>query len=203
MGHDFIWFYLFSSLATVSSIMVISLSNAVHSVLFLIFLFCNIISLLLFMEAEFLSLLFLIVYVGAIAVLFLFVVMMLNIKTKQVKNYSFSNLWPIGLIIGSVLFIQFLITIDINFIMTKTTYNTFEWVQWINEITKFSNTKIIGLILYTKYGFLFIVCSFLLLVSMIGAIVLTIHQRTSLKRQNLNQQLTRQFKNTIVFSEIS
>ena len=203
MGHDFILFSLFSSLAIVSSIMVISLSNAVHSVLFLILLFCNIISLLLFMEAEFLSLLFLIVYVGAIAVLFLFVVMMLNIKTEQVKNYSFSNLWPIGLIIGLVLFIQFLITIDINFIMTKTIYNTFEWVQWTNEITKFSNTKIIGLILYTKYGFLFIVCSFLLLVSMIGAIVLTIHQRTSLKKQNLNQQLTRQFKKTIVFSEIS
>ena len=203
MGQDFILFFLFSSLAIISSIMVISLSNAVHSVLFLIFLFCNIISLLLFMEAEFLSLLFLIVYVGAIAVLFLFVVMMLNIKTKQLKNYYFSSLWPIGFVIGLVLFVQFLITIDINFIMAKITYKTFEWVHWTHEITNFSNTKTIGLTLYTKYSLLFIVCSFLLLISMIGAIVLTIHQRASLKKQNLNQQLTRQFKKSIIFSEIS
>lgn len=203
MGQDFILFSLFSSLAIVSSIMVISLSNAVHSVLFLIFLFCNIISLLLFMEAEFLSLLFLIVYVGAIAVLFLFVVMMLNIKTKQVKNYSFSSLWPIGFIIGLILFVQFLISIDINFIVTKITHKVFEWTPWTHEITKFSNTITIGLILYTKYSLLFIVCSLLLLVSMIGAIVLTIHQRAGLKKQNLNQQLTRQFKKSIIFSEIS
>lgn len=203
MEQDFVLFSLFSSLAIVSSIMVISLSNAVHSVLFLIFLFCNIISLLLFMEAEFLSLLFLIVYIGAIAVLFLFVVMMLNVKTKQTKTYTFASLWPIILIISFVLFIQFLITIDINFITPKVYYNMFEWVEWTTEISKFSNTKTIGLTLYTKYSFLFLVCSFLLLVSMIGAIVLTIHQRTSLKKQNLNQQLTRQFKKSIIFSSIN
>ena len=202
MGYDLILFSLFSSLAIVSGIMIISLSNAVHSVLFLIFLFCNIISLLLLIEVEFLSLLFLIVYVGAIAVLFLFVIMMLNIKTKTIKSNFSLYIWPLGLIISFILFLQFLITIDINFITLKATYNLSEWTSWIKEINTFSNVKIIGLVLYTKYSFLFLLCSFLLLVSMIGVIVLTIHQRTSFKKQDVNQQLERKFKKTLIFSNI-
>lgn len=107
MYTDLFLYFLFSSFALLASLMVISLSNAVHSVLFLILVFCNIAGLLLLLGAEFLSFMLLIVYVGAIAVLFLFVVMMLNIK-KTSTTLSFFSIGPIGIITFSILFNQLL-----------------------------------------------------------------------------------------------
>jgi NADH-quinone oxidoreductase subunit J len=114
MNNEFILFYLFSSFSLVSAIMVIGLSNAVHSVLFLIIVFCNIVGLLLLLGAEFLAFMLLIVYVGAIAVLFLFVIMMLNIKAIAFKSISWSTA-PIGFILFFSFIFQFIAIVDTNF----------------------------------------------------------------------------------------
>lgn len=124
MIYDFILFSVFASLSVISATMVISLSNAVHSVLFLIFLFCNMSSLLLLLGAEFLSLLFLIVYVGAIAVLFLFVVMMLNINIELSSSKNYLKVLPIGFLLSIILALQILISIDVNFIGSKNIINS-------------------------------------------------------------------------------
>ena len=121
MSVDTLLFYTFSAFSFMSAIMVITLSNAVHSVLFLIIVFCNVASLLLILGAEFFSFMFLIVYVGAIAVLFLFVVMMLNVKVNPLRINSFS-IFPIGLIILSILGIQIVSVLNNNFSEIKTDY---------------------------------------------------------------------------------
>ena len=123
MNYDHIIFSLFSSFALISAIMVISLSNAVHSILFLIFLFCNIVGLLLLLGAEFLSLIFLVVYVGAIAVLFLFVIMMLNIKINNYSIAKYKIILPLGSLITIILVFQFLITINSIFIPFKNNFS--------------------------------------------------------------------------------
>lgn len=198
MNYDYIIFSLFSSFALISAIMVISLSNAVHSILFLIFLFCNIIGLLLLLGAEFLSLIFLIVYIGAIAVLFLFVIMMLNIKVNNYFITKYKIILPLGSLITMIIISQFLITINSIFIPFKN--NSLEkWINWTTEYNFYTNIEILGSVLYTKYGFLFLLCSFILLVAMIGTIVLTMHQRIKIKKQNINLQLFRQPKESIKF----
>lgn len=127
MNYDYIIFSLFSSFALISAIMVISLSNAVHSILFLIFLFCNVIGLLLLLGAEFLSLIFLVVYVGAIAVLFLFVIMMLNVKISNYFVMKYKIILPLGGLIIMILIFQFLITINGIFVPFKNNFFR-EWI---------------------------------------------------------------------------
>ena len=129
MSIEFILFYVFSGLALVSSIMVISLANAVHSVLFLILVFCNVAALLLLSGAEFLAFMLLIVYVGAIAVLFLFVVMMLNVRSNAYKASIWSNL-PVSLFIFIVIFMQFISTVNLNFEFVETLSN--DLLLWNN-----------------------------------------------------------------------
>lgn len=199
MNLEYCLFSLFSSFSIISSLMVIGLSNAVHSVLFLIFLFCNIISLLLLLGTEFLALIFLIVYIGAIAVLFLFVIMMLNIKIQPFDYLTYFAVLPIGILISLILFFQFLLTIDSNFIDVNNFNDSIIWVSWIYENVSNSNIRTLGLTLYTKYSFLFLLCSLILLVSMIGVLVLTIHQKGNVKRQVINFQLSRNFKRVIKF----
>lgn len=189
-------FYLFSSLAIISSIMVVTLTNAVHSVLFLIIVFCNVASLLLIIGTEFFSFMFLIVYVGAIAVLFLFVVMMLNIKTNPIKINNFSTL-PIGLIIFALISTQILNTLDNQFVFLKNIYLTY--IPWLKENNYLTNVETIGLYLYTKFSLLFVFCGLILLVAMIGAIVLTMHQRSTVKKQQISQQLLRDPRGVIKF----
>lgn len=189
-------FYLFSSLAIISSIMVVTLTNAVHSVLFLIIVFCNVASLLLIIGTEFFSFMFLIVYVGAIAVLFLFVVMMLNIKTNPIKINNFSIL-PIGLIIFALISTQILNTLDNQFVFLKNIYLTY--IPWLKENNYLTNVETIGLYLYTKFSLLFVFCGLILLVAMIGAIVLTMHQRSTVKKQQISQQLLRDPRGVIKF----
>lgn len=181
-------FSFFSSFSILSAIMVVTLSNAVHSVLFLIVVFCNVASLLLILGTEFFSFMFLIVYVGAIAVLFLFVVMMLNVKINPIK-ISISSILPAGAMIITILISQIVSTLDNQFTLIKT--SQLKYIPWIQENFYLTNTEIIGTFLYTKFSLLFIICGLILLIAMIGAIVLTMHQRSSVKKQQISTQLLR------------
>ena len=200
MPLDIALFYLFSGFSLFSAVMVISLSNAVYSVLFLILVFCNLAGLLLLLGAEFLSFMFLIVYVGAIAVLFLFVVMMLNIKFFSKEKTLFS-VFPIGLIIFVTLFFQISSTLDLNFIFLTSSVVHLEpmWICWISNNTLKTSIEIVGTVLYTKFSFLFLISSIVLLVAMLGAIVLTMHQRVFVKKQAIGNQLLRNPKQVVKF----
>ena len=153
MNYELYLFYLFSSFALISAIMVISLANAVHSILFLITVFCNIIGILILLGAEFLAFLLLIVYVGAIAVLFLFVIMMLNIKVKPNKL----SIWPLlvlTLLFSSIFIWQFLISISVNFEHGNDINQfTYSWINWFNKSCTLTNTEFIGNVLYTNLYF--------------------------------------------------
>nr|YP_010937565.1 NADH dehydrogenase subunit 6 [Grateloupia asiatica]WKW95595.1 NADH dehydrogenase subunit 6 [Grateloupia asiatica] len=197
MNIDFFLFILFSSFALVASLMVISLKNAVHSVLFLILVFCNIAGLLLLYGAEFLSFMLLIVYVGAIAVLFLFVVMMLNIKASSITINSFSIL-PVGILIFLILFSQLSSTAT-NFDIFNLQQNDLIWVSWVLEKDNTTNIEVVGKVLYTHFSLLFLLSSLILLVAMIGAIVLTMHQRTDVQKQKIDVQLARSFGGAVKF----
>jgi len=185
-----IFFYTFSLIAIISSIMVIASKNTVHSVFFLILDFITISCLLIMIGAEFLGMIMLIVYVGAVAVLFLFVVMMLNVA--QQKNQWFGatsgySHMPIGLIIGIVIFIELIIVIS-------------GWkhkpdLLSINSIdldTNVTNTHLIGSVLYTDYIHLFQLSGMILLVAMVGAIVLTFTKRMGIKKQSYIKQISRE-----------
>nr|ART65145.1 Nad6 [Gracilaria changii] len=200
MQVDILLFTVFSILALFASLMVISLSNAVHSVLFLILVFCNVASLLILLGAEFLSFMLLIVYVGAIAVLFLFVVMMLNIKRTSTKQ-SFFSIVPIGIIIFLILFNQLSSVLDILNI-SHLKQNNLVWTSWISESNNITNIQAIGNVLYTQYCFLFILSGLILLVAMIGAIVLTMHQRTDVKKQKIELQLNRLPEGALKFIDL-
>nr|YP_009546247.1 NADH dehydrogenase subunit 6 [Gelidium gabrielsonii]AYO27595.1 NADH dehydrogenase subunit 6 [Gelidium gabrielsonii] len=190
-------FFTFSFFALISSLMVIILKNAVHSVLFLILVFCNIVSLLILLGAEFLSFMLLIVYVGAIAVLFLFVVMMLNVKVNLSSLNSIS-LIPLGIIIFGTLFYQFDLIIQ-EFYIYKSAYQQPTIIHWLVEENLLSNIKVIGNVLYTNYSVLFLLSSLILLIAMIGVIVLTMHQRTDVKKQLIEKQLIRSSAGVVKF----
>jgi NADH-quinone oxidoreductase subunit J len=196
---DIFLFHFFSSLALISAFMVITLSNAVHSVLFLIMVFCNVASLLLILGTEFFSFLFLIVYVGAIAVLFLFVVMMLNIKINPIKIDK-SSIFPIGLFIFGIIASQVTNIMDNQFIFLKESSLTY--TTWFVANKYLTNIEVIGAVLYTKYSLLFIICGLILLVAMIGSIVLTMHQRSTVKKQQISTQLLRDPRGVIKFIQL-
>ena len=162
------FFYFFSFLIISSSILVIFSNNAVHSVLFLIFTFFNAAILFLLMNAEFLAMTIVIVYVGAIAVLFLFVVMMLNISESEIKE-GFLKYFPFGLILIAIFITElFLIFNFDNFPVSENVKIDINEIDLIEA----SNTKLIGLFLYTDYFIIFQISGFILLLAMIGAIVL-------------------------------
>nr|YP_009130766.1 NADH dehydrogenase subunit 6 [Agarophyton chilense]AKA27621.1 NADH dehydrogenase subunit 6 [Agarophyton chilense]ASP44549.1 NADH dehydrogenase subunit 6 [Agarophyton chilense]UAD89526.1 NADH dehydrogenase subunit 6 [Agarophyton chilense] len=200
MQIDIFLFIVFSCFALFASLMVISLSNAVHSVLFLILVFCNIASLLLLLGAEFLSFMLLIVYVGAIAVLFLFVVMMLNVKNTSIKA-NFFSIFPVGTTIFFILFNQ-LFSVFNKLNITNLKQDKIIWISWISESNNITNIQVIGNVLYTKYCLLFIISGLILLVAMIGAIVLTMHQRTDVRKQKIELQLNRNPKGSLKFLDL-
>ena len=185
-----IFFYIFSLIAIVSAIMVTVSKNTVHSVFFLILDFISISCLFIMIGAEFLGMIMLIIYVGAVAVLFLFVVMMLNVA--QQKNQWFSaressKHIPIGLIISTIIFFELIIVIggwkykpDLVSSMS------------LNIDNSISNTHAIGYVLYTDYIHIFQLSGMILLVAMIGAIVLTFRQRSGVKRQSYFSQISRE-----------
>ena len=171
------FFYFFSFLIISSSILVIFSNNAVHSVLFLIFTFFNSAILFLLMNAEFLAMTIVIVYVGAIAVLFLFVVMMLNISESEIKE-GFLKYFPFGLILIAIFITElFLIFNFDNFPVSENVKIDINEVDLIEA----SNTKLLGLFLYTDYFIIFQISGFILLLAMIGAIVLAKSDENKIK----------------------
>ena len=185
-----IFFYVFSVIAVVSAIMVTVSKNTVHSVFFLILDFISISCLFIMIGAEFLGMIMLIVYVGAVAVLFLFVVMMLNVA--QQKNQWFvskdsSRHIPIGLLISVIIFFELIIVIG----GWKYKPDLFNSTKSSLE-NGVSNTHSLGQILYTDYIHVFQISGMILLVAMIGAIVLTFRQRSGVKRQSYIKQISRE-----------
>ena len=190
MAHA-IFFYVFSSIAIVSAIMVTASKNTVHSVFFLILDFISVSCLFIMIGAEFLGMIMLIVYVGAVAVLFLFVVMMLNVA--QQKNQWFlssqsSRHIPIGLIIGTIIFFELIIVVG----GWKYKPELFEKTNSTSSFEGISNTHSLGQILYTDYIHIFQTSGMVLLVAMIGAIVLTFRQREGVKKQSYIKQISRE-----------
>ena len=185
-----IFFYIFSIIAVVSAIMVTASKNTVHSVFFLILDFISISCLFIMIGAEFLGMIMLIVYVGAVAVLFLFVVMMLNVaqqKNQWFAGQATSKHIPVGLIISTLIFFEIIIVIggwkykpeifDINNSLVNTSV---------------SNTHSLGQVLYTDYIHVFQISGMILLVAMVGAIVLTFRQRSGVKKQSYIKQISRE-----------
>jgi len=199
MAHA-IFFYTFSIIAVVSAIMVTASKNTVHSVFFLILDFISISCLFIMIGAEFLGMIMLIVYVGAVAVLFLFVVMMLNVA--QQKNQWFasegsSGHIPVGLIISTVIFFELIIVIG----GWKYKPDLFDLN---NSMTNFdlSNTHSIGQILYTDYIHIFQISGMILLVAMVGAIVLTFRKREGVKTQSYLKQISRERSEGVQIIEV-
>ena len=185
-----LFFYFFSSIAVLSAFMVIATRNTVYSVFFLILVFVTISILFIMIGAEFLGMIMLIVYVGAVAVLFLFVVMMLNVA--QQKNQWFSSTQsskhiPIGLIISVVIFFELIIVIG-GWRFKPNLLNS----STLKIDTTISNTHAIGNILYTDYIHLFQLSGMILLVAMIGAIMLTFRKRLGVKKQSYFKQISRE-----------
>ena len=185
-----IFFYFFSFIAIFSAIMVTVSKNTVHSVFFLILDFISISFLFIMIGAEFLGMIMLIVYVGAVAVLFLFVVMMLNVaqqKNQWFAGQATSKHIPVGLIISTLIFFEIIIVIggwkykpeifDINNSLASTSV---------------SNTHSLGQVLYTDYIHVFQISGMILLVAMVGAIVLTFRQRSGVKKQSYIKQISRE-----------
>ena len=193
MTASLLSFYIFSVVILISSLMVITSKNPVHSVLFLILSFFNGAGLFIILHAEFLAMILIIVYVGAVAVLFLFVVMMLDFKISLDKNNILQYL-PIGFFVG-LIFISELMIVLIN---TKFDLSNIQIL--VNPMFKFqnlTNTEAIGSILYTDYILYFQLSGVILLVAMIGSIVLTLRTRDGVKRQSIQSQLDRNYKSTI------
>ena len=185
-----IFFYFFSIIAVVSAIMVTASKNTVHSVFFLILDFISISCLFIMIGAEFLGMIMLIVYVGAVAVLFLFVVMMLNVA--QQKNQWFiskdsSKHIPIGLLISVIIFFELIIVIG-GWKYKPELFSS----ENQNIINSVSNTHSLGQVLYTDYIHIFQISGMILLVAMIGAIVLTFRQRDGVKKQSYIKQISRE-----------
>ena len=191
IAHAF-FFYFFSLIAVVSAIMVTVSKNTVHSVFFLILDFISISSLFIMVGAEFLGMIMLIVYVGAVAVLFLFVVMMLNVakqKNTWFKSSTNSAHIPIGLLVSIIIFFEVIIVIG-----------GWKYKPELSNkiiISDITNTHSIGNVLYTEYIHLFQLSGMVLLVAMIGAIVLTFRKREGLKRQSYFKQLSRERNESI------
>ena len=183
------FFILFSSVTILSSLAVISSRNPVHSVLFLILAFVNSAGIFVLAGAEFLAMILLIVYVGAVAVLFLFVVMMLNVGLDEIKIQAKKYLISGGLV-GGILLLELIF----SFSNLDNIYKRSDALFNNEDIT---NTHAIGKVLYTDYFFMFQISGCILLVAMIGAIVLTLRKREGVRRQNISEQLKRNKENSI------
>jgi NADH-quinone oxidoreductase subunit J len=180
-----LFFYLFAGVCVASAVMVIVSRNPVHSVLFLILAFVNAAGLFILMGAEFLGMVLIFVYVGAVATLFLFVIMMLDVDFAELRE-GFLEYLPIGLVIGAIFLAELLLVGGgwvINAGVAKSITAAIP--------TNVSNTEALGLVLYTRYIYYFQLAGMVLLVAMVGAIVLTLRHKVSVKRQDINVQNAR------------
>jgi NADH-quinone oxidoreductase subunit J len=188
-----IFFYLFAAVCVASAVMVIASRNPVHSVLFLILAFVNAAGLFVLMGAEFLAMILIVVYVGAVAVLFLFVVMMLDVDFAELRQ-GFLAYLPIGALIG-VLLLAELITVVFAWAIEPGVANFI--TAPIPPVSDVSNTEALGLVLYTRYVYFFQAAGVILLVAMIGAIVLTLQHKPNVRRQNIADQVARRRETAI------
>ena len=187
-----LFFFLFSSITVLSCVAVISSRNPVHSVFFLILAFVNSAGIFVLAGAEFLAMILLIVYVGAVAVLFLFVVMMLNIGVDEIKvqakKYMFS-----GVLVAFILLLELIFSFsNLDVIYQRSN----------NDVYKLPNTHEIGNILYTNYFLPFQIAGCILLVAMLGAIILTLRKREGVLRQDISEQVSREKKDSIEIIKI-
>ena len=195
-----IFFYIFSIIAIVSAIMVTASKNTVHSVFFLILDFISISCLFIMIGAEFLGMIMLIVYVGAVAVLFLFVVMMLNVaqqKNQWFLSKSSSKHIPVGLIISAIIFFELIIVVG-GWKYKPDLLNPTN----LMSIDVVSNTHMLGRVLYTDYIHIFQISGMILLIAMIGAIVLTFRQRDGVKKQSYIRQISRERSDGVEVLEV-
>ena len=182
-----LFFYIFASITVASAFMVIAAKNPVHSVLFLILAFFNAAGLFILLGAEFLAMILVVVYVGAVAVLFLFVVMMLDVDFAELRSGVLQYL-PIGAIVGLVLLVELVLVLGGTFISAATIANTSAPTPQPEAV---SNTAAIGQLLYTRYIFFFQTAGLILLVAMVGAIVLTLRHKVGVRRQDISRQNAR------------
>ena len=199
LAHS-LFFYFFSTIAVFSAIMVIVSRNTVYSVFFLILIFVSISILFIMIGAEFLGMIMLIVYVGAVSVLFLFVVMMLNITEQIIKRSSRKGLInniSVGSIVGAIIFLELLVVVG-----GWKYKGTFVPLSATNLNLDISNTHALGNILYTDYIHLFQISGMILLVAMIGAITLTFSKRENIKRQSYLNQIQREKDSAVSLVEV-
>jgi NADH-quinone oxidoreductase subunit J len=187
------FFYLFAALTLFSGLMVISVRNPVHAVIFLIMAFFGAAGLFVLLGAEFLAMLLVIVYVGAVAVLFLFVVMMLDVDFDELRA-GFAKYLPLGALVGLVLLGE-LVAAAYGWDLSAARGHIGEKTPPLDQVT---NTAALGRVLYTKYAYFFEIAGLILLVAMIGAIVLTLRQRVGVRRQNIAAQVSRGPKTSLV-----
>ncbi len=182
-----VFFYLFAGMCVASAFMVIAAKNPVHSVLFLILAFVNASGLFVLLGAEFIAMLLIVVYVGAVAVLFLFVVMMLDVDFAELRE-GFLQYLPIGAVVGCIFLAELLLVVGAWTIAPTIPQTITAPIPAASEV---SNTMALGLVLYTRYVYYFQLAGLVLLVAMIGAIVLTLHHRSGVKRQDIGRQNAR------------
>jgi len=191
-----LFFYLFATMCVGAGLMVISARNPVHAVLFLILAFFNAAGLFVLLGAEFLAMILVVVYVGAVMVLFLFVVMMLDVEFAELRA-GFLKYLPIGATIGLVLLVELILVLG-------------AWVMTPEIAAQapapppadIGNTEALGLILYTRFVYLFEVAGLILLVAMVGAIVLTLHHKRDVKRQKIGRQVSRTRAESVELVEV-
>ena len=182
-----IFFYLFAGITVASAVMVVTARNPVHSVLFLILAFVNAAGLFVLLGAEFLAMILIVVYVGAVAVLFLFVVMMLDVDFAELRQ-GFLSYMPVGGLVGAVMLAELLVVLGAWVIGPDVAKAITAPIPPAGDI---SNTQALGLVLYTRYVYYFQAAGIILLVAMIGAIVLTLQHKPNVRRQNIADQVAR------------
>ncbi|MEM8590514.1 MAG: NADH-quinone oxidoreductase subunit J [Pseudomonadota bacterium] len=190
-------FYLFAFITIASAVMVISSKNPVHSVLFLILAFFNSAGLFILMGAEFLAMILIVVYVGAVAVLFLFVVMMLDVNFAELRA-GFLQYLPIGGLIGLILLIELIFILSAWVLAPEATTVAQAPVPGGDV----SNTEALGRLIYTDYAYLFQAAGLILLVAMIGAIVLTLRQRVGVRKQKIADQIGRKREEAVAVRKV-
>jgi len=189
--------YFFGGICLFAAIIVISSRNPIHSVIFLILVFCRAAGLLLLIGVEFLAIIFLVVYVGAIAVLFLFVVMILQIKLSEIEDELFQYL-PIGGFVGFLFLLETFFVLSNDFTpLVSSAESTPNYLDWRSKIDNLTNLEALGQVLYTHYMLYFLLAGAVLLVAMIAAISLTMRVQQDSKRQLVFQQLSREVENAI------
>lgn len=191
-------FYLFAVIAVGSAVMVISARNPVHSVLFLILTFFNAAGLFVLLGAEFLAMILVIVYVGAVAVMFMFVVMMLDINFAELRQ-GFLRYLPIGAVVGLILLGELLVILG-SWSLAPSEVR--EVAAPMPAVTSVTNTQALGNLIYTHYLYLFQAAGLILLVAMIGAIVLTHRRRAGVRRQDIAAQVGRRPRDTVEIRKV-